>query len=65
VLQAGLYGSLPGQSGVAVSLASAAGLAGGAGPLTVGFLAERFGLAWALACLIIAPVCLLVGLRRR
>ena len=59
VLQAGLYGSLPGQSGVAVTLASAASLAGGAGPLAVGFLAERFGLAWALAGLAVAPVCLL------
>jgi MFS transporter, FSR family, fosmidomycin resistance protein len=65
VLQAGLYGSLPGQSGVAVTLTSAAGLAGGAGPLAVGFLAERLGLAWALAGLALAPVCLLIGLRRR
>ena len=59
VLQASLYGSLPGQSGVAVTLASAASLAGGAGPLAVGLLAERFGLAWALAGLAVAPVCLL------
>jgi FSR family fosmidomycin resistance protein-like MFS transporter len=65
LLQARLYGSLPGQSGVVVTLTSAAALAGGAGPLAVGFLAERFGLAWALACLALAPVCLLIGLRRR
>ena len=39
VLQAQLYASLPGQSGTAVSLLSAAGLAGGLGPLTVGFVA--------------------------
>jgi MFS transporter, FSR family, fosmidomycin resistance protein len=65
VLQARLYGSLPGQSGVAVTLTSAAALAGGAGPLAVGFLAERFGLAWALAGLLLAPVCLFTGLRRR
>ncbi len=62
VLQASLYGSLPGQSGVAVTLTSAAGLAGGAGPLAAGFLAERFGLSWALAGLAIAPVCMLAGL---
>ena len=49
VLQARLYGSLPDQSGIAVSLSSAAGLLGGAAPLAVGFLAQRFGLAWALA----------------
>lgn len=49
VLQAELYGSLPDDSGVVVSLSSAAGLLGGAVPLAVGFLAQRFGLAWALA----------------
>ena len=65
VLQASLYGSLPGRSGVAVTLSSAAALAGGAGPLAVGFLAERFGLGWALAGLALAPAGLLIGLRRR
>jgi FSR family fosmidomycin resistance protein-like MFS transporter len=64
VLQAELYGSLPDDSGVVVSLSSAAGLLGGAVPLAVGLLAERFGLAWALACLAIAPPLLLAGLRR-
>jgi MFS transporter, FSR family, fosmidomycin resistance protein len=64
VLQAELYGSLPGQSGVVVSLSSAAGLLGGAVPLAIGFLAERFGLAWALACLAVAPAVLLAGLWR-
>jgi MFS transporter, FSR family, fosmidomycin resistance protein len=64
VLQAQLYGSLPDQSGVAVSLSSAAGLLGGAAPLAVGFLAQRFGLAWALAGLAVAPLCLLGGLWR-
>ena len=65
VLQARVYGALPGQSGVAVTLTSAAGLAGGAGPLAVGFLAERFGLTWALAGLALTPAFLLIGLRRR
>jgi MFS transporter, FSR family, fosmidomycin resistance protein len=64
VLQAELYGSLPDDSGVVVSLSSAAGLLGGAVPLAVGFLAQQFGLAWALACLAIAPPLLLTGLRR-
>ena len=64
VLQATLYGSLPDQSGVVVSLSSAAGLLGGAAPLAVGFVAERFGLAWALAGLAVAPPVLLAGLRR-
>jgi MFS transporter, FSR family, fosmidomycin resistance protein len=64
VLQAELYGSLPEQSGVAVSLSSAAGLLVGAAPLAVGFLAQRFGLAWALAGLAVAPPLLLAGLPR-
>jgi MFS transporter, FSR family, fosmidomycin resistance protein len=64
VLQAKLYDSLPDHSGVVVSLSSAAGLLGGAAPLAVGFLAQRFGLAWALASLAAAPLGLLVGLWR-
>jgi MFS transporter, FSR family, fosmidomycin resistance protein len=63
VLQAKLYGSLPENSGVVVSLSSAAGLLGGAVPLAVGLAAERFGLAWALAGLAVAPLLLLAGLR--
>jgi FSR family fosmidomycin resistance protein-like MFS transporter len=65
VLQAQLYHSLPGQSGIVVSLSSAATLLGGAVPLAVGLLAERFGLSWALASLAAAPLCLLAGLWRR
>jgi MFS transporter, FSR family, fosmidomycin resistance protein len=64
VLQARLYGSLPDESGVVVSLLSAAGLLGGWAPLAVGFLAQRVGLAWALAGLAAAPVCLIGGLWR-
>jgi MFS transporter, FSR family, fosmidomycin resistance protein len=61
VLQAELYASLPGRSGVAVSLNSAATLAGGLGPLAVGYLAGWLGLGWALAGLVIVPACVLVG----
>jgi MFS transporter, FSR family, fosmidomycin resistance protein len=65
VLQARLYHSLPGESGVVVSLSSAATLLGGTVPLAVGFLAARFGLSWALAGLAAAPLCLFAGLWRR
>jgi FSR family fosmidomycin resistance protein-like MFS transporter len=65
VLQAELYGSLPGFSGLAVSLTSAAGLAGGLGPLVVGLLAQRLGLGWAMASLCVAPVAMLAVPRRR
>ncbi len=64
LLQARLYGSLPESSGIAVSLSSAAGLLGGAGPLVVGFAAQRFGLTWALTGLAAAPLCVLGGLWR-
>ena len=60
VLQARLYGSLPGRSPVAVTLSSAAGLAGGLGPLAVGLVAQGFGLSWALAGLVVVPVAVLL-----
>jgi FSR family fosmidomycin resistance protein-like MFS transporter len=60
VLQARLYGSLPGRSSVAVTLSSAAGLAGGLGPLAVGLAAQGLGLSWALAGLVFVPVAVLV-----
>ncbi len=60
VLQARLYGSLPGRSSVAVTLSSAAGLAGGLGPLAVGLIAQGLGLSWALAGLVVVPVAVLL-----
>ena len=60
LLQARLYGSLPGRSSVAVTLSSAAGLAGGLGPLAVGLVAQEFGLSWALASLVVVPVAVLL-----
>ena len=59
LLQGRLYGSLPGRSSVAVTLSSAAGLAGGLGPLAVGLIAQSFGLPWALAGLTVVPVAVL------
>jgi FSR family fosmidomycin resistance protein-like MFS transporter len=61
VLQAELYRSLPGRSGTAVSLLSAAGLVGGLGPLAVGLLAGQLGLGGALGLLAVVPVCVLCG----
>jgi FSR family fosmidomycin resistance protein-like MFS transporter len=60
VLQARLYGSLPGRSSVAVTLSSAAGMAGGLGPLAVGLAAQELGLSWALAGLVFVPVAVLI-----
>jgi FSR family fosmidomycin resistance protein-like MFS transporter len=64
MLAARLYESLPGDSGVVVTLSSAASLVGGAGPLAVGFLAERFGLGWALGTLAVTAPLVLAGLGR-
>ena len=61
LLQARLYGSLPGRSSVAVTLSSAAGMAGGLGPLAVGLIADAFGLPWALAGLVAVPLAVLAG----
>jgi hypothetical protein len=44
---------------VAVTLSTAAGMAGGLGPLAVGLIANAFGLPWALAGLIVVPVAIL------
>ncbi len=59
LLQARLYAGLPGRSSVAVTLSSAAGLAGGLGPLAVGLAAQWLGLPWALAGLAVVPVLVL------
>ncbi len=61
VAQAQLYASLPGQSGIAVTLTSAAALLGGLGPLAVGVAAEHAGLAVALSGLVLAPAAVLAG----
>jgi FSR family fosmidomycin resistance protein-like MFS transporter len=62
LLQARLYGAVP--SPVAVTLSSAAGLAGGLGPLAVGVVAQWVGLPWALAGLAVVPVVILTGSSR-
>jgi len=61
LLQARLYGRLHGRSSAAVTLSSAAGMAGGLGPLAVGVMAEWFGLPRALAVLAVVPVVILAG----
>jgi FSR family fosmidomycin resistance protein-like MFS transporter len=65
VIQAELYHSLPGRSGIALSLASAAGLLGAFGPLAVGLVAQRFGLAWAVTGLAVAPAVILIAMPGR
>jgi FSR family fosmidomycin resistance protein-like MFS transporter len=62
ILQAELYGSLPGRSNLAVSLTSASALVGALGPLAVGLLAQYFGLSWAMTSLCLVPLLMLAVL---
>ena len=64
ILQAQLYGSLPGRSGAALALGNVAGLLGGLFPLLLGALAARFGLGAAMWGLLLGPLSLLWGLPR-
>jgi FSR family fosmidomycin resistance protein-like MFS transporter len=64
ILQAGLYSTMPGQSGVALAAKNVSGLAAGLIPLALGLIAQRFGLEAALWLLLLGPIALLVGLPR-
>ena len=56
--------TLPGRSGVAVSLGSVSGILFGVVPLTLGLVAERFGLEPMMWLLLAGPLALVIGLRR-
>lgn len=62
--QGRLFSELPGASGTAVALADVSGLLGKLSPLAIGLLAQRFGLGHALWLMLLAPLGLLVVLRR-
>ena len=64
VLQARFYAALPGRSGVAVSLGSVSGILFGIVPLSLGLVAEQFGLAPMMWLLLAGPLALVIGLRR-
>ncbi len=65
ILQAQLFGSLPGRSGTALAVTNAVGLAYSFIPLGIGLLAEKFGLGLAIWVLISGPIALLVGTPRQ
>jgi FSR family fosmidomycin resistance protein-like MFS transporter len=64
VLQARLYATLPGRSGVAVSLGSLSGIAFGVVPLLLGMVAQELGLTPMMWLLGVGPLVLVAGLRR-
>jgi MFS transporter, FSR family, fosmidomycin resistance protein len=65
VLLARYYATMPGRTGVAVSVSSVAGIASGVVPLTLGLLAERFGLGPTMWLLLAGPIALVTALRPR
>jgi FSR family fosmidomycin resistance protein-like MFS transporter len=64
ILKARLYAAMPGRSSTAMSLHSAAGLAGGLVPLALGLFAERFGIAAMMWLLLASPLSLLALIPR-
>lgn len=62
--KARLYAALPGQSGAALTLGGLAGIIRAAAPLSIGLVAERYGLGAAMWILLVSPVGLLVLLPR-
>jgi FSR family fosmidomycin resistance protein-like MFS transporter len=65
ILQAQLYGSLPGQSGTALAAKNVSGMVGALIPLFLGLVAERWGLSAAMWLLLAGPVALVIGLSGR
>lgn len=65
ILQGRLYSALPGRSATVTALSSAAGTLGGLLPLTLGLVAQQFGLVTAMWLILAAPVALLIGLPAR
>jgi FSR family fosmidomycin resistance protein-like MFS transporter len=64
ILQAQFYASLPGRSGLVMSISSASGAITWTIPWALGMIASQFGLLWAMALLALGPAGLLVGLPR-
>jgi FSR family fosmidomycin resistance protein-like MFS transporter len=63
VLLARYYATMPGQTGVAVSVSSIAGIASGVVPLALGLVAEHHGLESTMWLLLVGPVALVLALR--
>jgi len=65
VLQGRAYSAIPGRSGTVVAIGSLGSIVASAFPIILGAVAERAGLGWAMALLIIAPISLIIGLPKR
>ncbi len=65
ILAAQVYASLPGRSGIAMSISSASGAIAWTIPWALGMIANQFGLPWVMALLALGPISLMVGLPKR
>ncbi|NDJ18994.1 MFS transporter [Myxacorys almedinensis] len=65
ILQGQLYTAMPGQSGTVITLNNLAGLFGGFMPLTLGWIAQQYGLQPTMWLFLAAPIGLLIGLLQR
>jgi FSR family fosmidomycin resistance protein-like MFS transporter len=61
ILKSRLYASMPGQSATVLAVSNVSGLAGALLPLTMGLVAEAYGLGIAMWLLLAAPVGVLIG----
>jgi MFS transporter, FSR family, fosmidomycin resistance protein len=65
ILRAKLYAELPGQPGTVLVLDNIAGMFGKLLPLSLGLIADSFGLHLAMWLLLAGPITLLIGIPRR
>lgn len=62
ILRANLFKSMPGQSGSVLALDNVAGMVGKLLPLSIGLVAQAYGLQSAMWLLLAGPIVLLIGL---
>ena len=64
ILKGRLYSEMPGRSATVMALESLSGVVGGLLPLSIGIVAQRYGLGVAMWLLAAAPLALLLGVPR-
>jgi FSR family fosmidomycin resistance protein-like MFS transporter len=65
IVQAQVYEAVPGRSGTAVALFNLSCLAGAFVPMSLGVIAEKYGLSVSMWLLLLGPVALIIGIRKR
>lgn len=62
ILRGNTYNALPGQSGLVVAVTALGNISSVFVPVTLGFIADQFGLQWAMWVLALGPISLILGL---